>query len=103
MSASTPEGKVKKKINKMLDNYKNDGYLYYYMSVPSGYGKQTVDYLGCMLGRFFAIEAKRDGEGPTALQEKTLDEVTTAKGKTFVVNDDASLAVLDQWLAEQLQ
>ena len=92
----TPEGIIKQKIKKLLDTYGE--HLYVFMPVPGGYGARTVDYLGCMKGVFFAVEAKRPGKGPTAMQEGTLEKVRDAGGITFVVNDDASLAELKRWL-----
>ena len=88
----TPEGKIKKRINELLDTYGED--LYKYMPVPVGYGIPTVDYLICFKGCFIAIEAKRPKGKPTARQEGTLESIMAAGGATFVVNDDQSLETL---------
>ena len=88
----TPEGIIKKKINKLLDNYGED--MYRYMPVPGGYGTPTVDYLICFKGCFIAIEAKRPKGKPTARQDGTLEAIRAAGGMTFVVNDDQSLETL---------
>jgi hypothetical protein len=93
--ASTPEGKVKKKIKKVLDNIPG---LYYDMPVPSGYGKSGLDFYGCYIGEFFAIEAKAPKKGPTALQEETLRRIEEAGGKTFVISDERGVQLLDAWL-----
>ena len=53
----TPEGKVKARIDRLLKSYGDD--LYLFKPVQSGFGTRTLDYLGCILGGFFAIEAKR--------------------------------------------
>ena len=96
----TPEGKRKQKINKLLDSYKP--LLYYHMPVPYGYGRTTIDYIGCVCGLFFGIEAKGHASGkkgqPTERQEGVIDDMNVAGGKTFVVNDDESLAMLAAWL-----
>ncbi len=92
----TPEGRVKQKINELLDSYGK--HLYYYMPVPSGYGVRTIDYLGCIKGAFFGIEAKKPGGKPTSYQENTLADIRDAGGVTFVVNDDQSLAELKRFL-----
>ena len=92
----TPEGKVKKKIKLLLDSY--SGRIYYYMPVPSGYGRRTVDYLGCAKGIFFAIEAKKPGGKPTALQEGTLEDIRRTGGMVFVVDGDEGVAALKRWL-----
>jgi len=94
----TPEGKVKGRLKKLLDSYGER--IYYLMVVPSGYGKQTVDFLICVDGLFVAVEAKRpDGDGqPTARQEQTLEDVRAAGGSTFVVYDDRSFEVFSMFL-----
>ena len=97
----TPEGKVKTKIRKVLAKYADR--VYYVMNVPYGWGTSTVDYLGCADGRFFAIEAKREGGVPTARQEGILEDIERALGKTFVISDDASLAELDRWLNRRIR
>jgi hypothetical protein len=94
----TPEGYIKKKIKYVLAIYTT--VVYYYMPVPGGYGKATVDFLGCANGHFFAIEAKRPGKGPTMRQQGVLDDVELAGGRTFAINDDAGVEELDAWLRE---
>lgn len=91
----TPEGRVKKKIKAVLDKY--DTRIYYYMPVPAGYGKPTIDYLGCFNGYFFGIEAKRLRKEPTSRQELTLDDIAAAGGKTFVIDGDTT--ELETWLS----
>ena len=49
----TPEGKVKQKVKKLLDEYR----VHYDMPVPCGYGKQMLDFHCCYHGRYFAIES----------------------------------------------
>jgi len=92
----TPEGRVKNKINKLLARYGDA--VYYHMPVPVGYGRRTVDYLGCARGVFFAIEAKRPGGRPTRAQEGVLDDVRAAGGSVFAIADDAGLAALERFL-----
>ena len=96
---TTPEGHVKAKVRKILGEY--DG-MYYFMPVPSGYGRTTIDFLCCYRGQFFAIETKAPGGKPTLRQEAELNGIARAMGKTFVV-DDALSPVLDElraWLDE---
>lgn len=92
----TPEGRIKNKIKKLLAEYGTN--IYVFMPVPGGYGKRTVDYLGCIHGVFFAIEAKKPGGRATALQDAALEDIRAAGGIGLVVNDDASLAELKRWL-----
>lgn len=97
MSRTTPEGATKKKIKKLLDNYRCHN-IYVYMPVPSGYGKPSLDYLGFLYGRGFAIEAKRPDGKPTLRQEGIIKKIAASETQTFVVNDDDSLRELSEWL-----
>lgn len=94
----TPEAKIKRRIQKIILDNNYDGRIYYYMPVPTGYGKRTVDYLLCVNGVFCAVEAKRPGAEPTCRQQAVLDEVEKAGGKVFVVADDESLVEFDRWI-----
>lgn len=94
----TPEGKIKKKIKVVLDNYKCHN-IYVYMSVPGGYGASTLDYIGCLYGRFFAIEAKRPGGKPTPRQEALIElKMRPAGAAVFVIDGDEGVALLNDWL-----
>jgi hypothetical protein len=66
--------------------------------VPGGYGSRTLDFLGCVEGTFFAIEAKRPGGKPTSLQSGIMQDIEDAGGETFVINDDESLYSFGIWL-----
>ncbi len=94
----TPEGKVKASIKSILDPHKPA--LYYDMPVPSGYGKSTLDFIGCYYGRYFAIEAKRPRKEPTSRQNGTIEDMSLAGGAVFVVIGDQGLDVLERWLVE---
>lgn len=75
----TPEGKLKKYVSKRL---KEIG-CYQFMYVPSGYGKQTIDYLVCLRGKFIGIETKAPGKEPTKRQYDCMDEIKAAGGIAF--------------------
>jgi hypothetical protein len=96
--ATTPEGRIKNKIKAVLDKHYTR--VYYYMPVPGGYGRATLDYLGCANGWFFGIEAKRPGKVPTSRQEGTIEDMENAGGKVFRINSDETVAEFDAWLAE---
>jgi hypothetical protein len=96
MSVTTPEGAVKKKIKRVLDKYRN--VIYVYMPVPGGFGKSSLDYLGCFYGKFFAIEAKRPGGKPTPRQWTMIAAIEAAGGKVFVIDGEDELAIFGQWL-----
>jgi hypothetical protein len=95
----TPEGKTKDKVKAILKRY--DG-VYTYWPVPFGYGKATLDCLGCYRGRFFSIETKAAGKKPTLRQTEELKSIGRAMGKTFVIvgPDDPAMDELVQWLDE---
>ena len=80
---ATLEATVKKELKKLL----NEIGAYYYLSVPVGYGKSTVDVLVCYKGKFYAIETKREGVSkPTARQACVMREIAQAGGGCWVEN-----------------
>jgi len=94
---TTPEGRVKKGVRELLSGYQG---LYQYWPVPSGYGRKTIDVLGCFRGHFFGIETKADMGVPTHYQRITLGEIREAQGQIFVIREEgaAHLAPLKAWL-----
>lgn len=60
--------------------------------------KGTPDILGCALGRFFAIEAKKSArERPSEAQKYVLKKFDMAGGKTFVSHDPQAQEVVE-WI-----
>lgn len=94
----TPEGKVKAKVKALLLEYKERYGMWEYWPVPSGFGRRTVDVLGLFLGYFFAIEVKRPGKKPTALQARELELIAQSGGTTFEISDEAGVKRLEDWL-----
>lgn len=94
----TPEGRVKAKIDRTLNEHKPG--LWYHKPVQNGMGKPCLDYHGVIFGRYFAIEAKAPGERPTPRQRITMDEIEKAGGQTFVIDGDAGVYALEQWLLQ---
>jgi pantoate kinase len=83
--ATTPEAKVKAKIKAIL---KEHG-VYYAMPIGTGYGNSGVpDFLCCVNGHFFAIEAKAGKGVATALQIKNMQQIIDANGLAMVVRED---------------
>lgn len=75
--ALTPEGKVKAKIKKILDA----AGAYYFSPATGGYGRSGVpDFVGCINGKFFGVEAKAEGNEATALQLRELNKIRAAGG-----------------------
>jgi hypothetical protein len=84
MSASTPEGLVKRQIKQILMTYK----AYVCMPATGGYGSSGhPDFLACIKGRMIGIEAKAGNGVPTALQLNRLREIVEAGGVAIVVNE----------------
>lgn len=94
MSGTTPEGRVKKLVKKVLDAYGTD--IYRFMPVPMGFGATTLDFLGCYKGRFFAIETKKPHALPTIRQQQVIDEIRASGGRVFVI--DGNTTDLENWL-----
>ena len=95
--ADTPEKKVKKKVVEILKQYD----AYYFYPVTGGYGASGVpDIVACVNGRFLGVEVKADAKkrGPTALQQKNLNEINKTGGIGVVIdanNLDTLVEVLD--------
>ncbi len=97
--AATPEAKVKNKIKAILKSHN----VYYAMPMGTGFGNSGVpDFLCCVNGRFFAIEAKAGKGTTTALQDKHLREIEKAGGDAWVVNEE-NLTHLEEFVKECMQ
>lgn len=92
----TPEGRVKKLVRARLDARKP--LIFYDMPVPAGFGKSTLDFIGCYYGRYFAIETKAPGKRLRSRQEGVRDDMIAAGGVVFEIDGEAGLVGLDAWL-----
>lgn len=90
----TPEGKIKLLVKVVLKQYP----VYGWWPVPAGYGENSLDYVGCINGKFFAIETKAPGKKLTPRQLEISERIQKAGGKVFVVCDEESLDALEDWL-----
>lgn len=91
---STPEGRVKAAVKKLL---KGAG-IWFYMPIQNGMGRTGIpDFICCASGQFLAIETKAPGKrnNLTANQAITLAEINEASGWTLVIDDPNTLMV---WL-----
>ena len=80
----TPERKVKLKVTGILQ--RNN--IYYFYPVTGGYGASGIpDIVGCVNGRFFAVECKAGDNKTTALQEHNINSIRLNGGKAIVVNE----------------
>lgn len=83
--AMTPEGKVKARLKKHLDEMG----IYHFSPFQAGMGRAGVpDVICCFEGRFVAFECKAGNNKPTALQEREMNAIRTAKGLAFVINEE---------------
>lgn len=115
--ANTPENTVKKAIDKILKAYEfvnlplgsfPQGFprlyraLWWYKPQAGIYGRSGIpDYVGCLAGKMFGIEAKAGDNPLTVLQMKAFRDIQDAGGCTFVVRD-SDTRELEDWLAGEV-
>lgn len=88
----TPEGKVKDEVRRVLKALN----IYYFMPATGGYGRSGVpDIVGCVNGRFVAIECKAGLNQPTALQEREMENIKNAGGVAIVINEGSVRGLAD--------
>ena len=87
--ATTPEGKIKSRLDKML---KAEG-VWYYSPQAGPFGVAGIpDRVAIVAGQFVGIECKADKtKKPTALQMKCMRDIEQAGGKCFVAYDDETI------------
>jgi hypothetical protein len=98
----TPEGLIKKKINKYLSTLQTPFsgiYLHYRMPVLTGYGQPALDFEGCINGLYFCIETKAPGEWLTPRQRQTALNIVGARGKVFIISSDEGLEAFRRWVS----
>jgi Holliday junction resolvase len=94
----TPEAKVKANVVKILKKYE----VYYFFTATGGFGRSGVpDVVCCVKGKFLGIECKANGNKPTALQEREIEAIRSAKGMAMVVHED-NLDALETVIKEAL-
>lgn len=134
---NTPENNVKKQIDKLLKAYEfvevpffpqpitewPDAFnvnkyttkiklLWWYKPNAGAYGRAGIpDYVGCLAGKMFGIEAKANGNGLTKLQEVCVQQIRESLGRVFVIHGQTDFtrqillnqeyAELEEWLKEE--
>lgn len=94
--ATTPEGKVKAKVVRILKDYG----VYYFFAAANGYGRAGIpDIICCVNGKFIAIECKAGSNTTTALQDREIDAIRAAKGVAAVINE-TNIDLVEQILKE---
>jgi len=90
----TPEKKVKLKVKQILKELD----CYYFMTSTGGYGSSGVpDIIACYQGRFIGIECKANGNKPTNLQLKNLQDIFNAQGQSLVI-DEKNIDMLKSYI-----
>lgn len=89
--ATTPEGKIKVKLDKMLKSYGKD--VWYFNPQSGIFGKSGIpDKILCVNGKFIGVECKADRtKKPTALQLQCMEKIEQAGGVCFVVYDNETI------------
>lgn len=88
----TPEGTVKKAVDKLLKEHK----AYYLKPVSNGMGAPALDYHGSHKGFAFMIETKAPGKSPTPRQLNTVKAVARSGATCFLIDGDVT--ELANWL-----
>lgn len=91
-ASSTPEGRVKAGIKKVLDAWG----IWYFMPVSNGMGKVGVpDFICCARGLFLGIEAKAPGKRShtTPNQQRVMSEIKDHTGHVLVVDHPDQLTL----------
>lgn len=100
--ASTPEAKMKKKVDDVLREFG----IWFFAPQSGIYGKSGIpDRIGILPGgRMLAVEVKapKAKRGLTALQIKTLNEMNKAGAYVFVIDSDTMLDAMRAALKMEL-
>lgn len=90
----TPEGFEKADIDKYLKGIE----AYIVKPTSGGYGASGVpDRVCCIDGHFWGIEVKREGKGPTPIQEARMLEITLAGGYAIAGTAAHVCVELENW------
>lgn len=88
------EEDVKAAVKEILKATPN---CYWFMPPANGFGRAGVsDLVGCVAGRFFAVETKFGYGKPTANQTREIAKVKAAGAPAWIVNEKN----LEAWAAE---
>ena len=74
-------------VKKAVKTFLKERGAWWFMPVPGGYSRRTVDFLICYRGKFVALETKRPKvTSATRLQLKDLYDVRQSGGYAIVEN-----------------
>ena len=91
----TPEGKTKKRLKALLNEYRN---VYQYWPVSNGMGAPALDVIVCANGHYLSIEVKAGDKSMTERQESTSMQIRRAGGTAMLINDNEGWLELTVWL-----
>ncbi len=91
----TPEGKIKNQLDEMLLQFGRNIFTFKPMSEVD---RGIPDFVGCINGRFFAVETKSKKGSLKGIQELKLFQIDVAGGKTFVVRNTEDIETVFGWL-----
>lgn len=95
----SPEGFEKAEIDAFLKKL-GPGLCWVFKPYMAGYGKSGVpDYCLCICGAFWAIEVKRPGKEPTAIQYRRMEEIWRARGHAVAGTAEVVIQALRDWLS----
>ena len=95
MTINYPEKKVKQEIK----DYLTARQIYFFMPVPTGYGRRVIpDFIVCYRGRFIALECKSDVGTTSAWQDRELAMIRGSGGVAVVCKAPVHLDVLKEAL-----
>ena len=95
--ATTPEGKIKRKLDKMLKSEN----IWFYSPQAGPFGRAGIPDRVAIAGdgKFIGIECKADRtKKPTALQLSCMKQIEAAGGKCFVVYDDETIERVREYI-----
>lgn len=93
----TPEGRVKKQIDAVLEEFG----CYVEKPVPSGFGKSGLDYSTSFRGLALYIETKAPGKDPTPRQKARAAEMLLSGAAVFIISGEEGIASLICWLLKR--
>lgn len=93
----TPEGRVKARVKRVLDEH----HAYWFCPVQNGMGAPGLDFMHIQIKGVpvFAVETKAPGKKPTVRQERTIDSIRKAGGVVFVIDGDTE--EMELWIAAE--
>lgn len=96
--ATTPEGKVKQALKKMLKE--EFPQVWTYWPVSNGMGAHGIpDLIMCAGGLFVGAEVKAEGKKVTLLQANQLQMIESAQGTPMILVGDGAVSTLRAFLS----